>query len=228
MKTQLKKRRSVKKKSEPRNKIKYPLTAWRLKMKNRRKGPAQCAHLSKDLSMEEKKGKVLDLRRQAYTYREIEAITGINYGTVRNYIISALEELKQEQMEKAELLRTMELQRLDKLLNKIEPQLKKGNLFAIDRALKIMERRAKYIPNMEVPQKVHLGNDKESPLIEAQNNLEDKLLKLIAGDKELIEQSKKFKNGTDKPSGYDIAPSLPLGALGVEEDEIEEEETDES
>lgn len=218
MKKRLKKTKTVKEQKASSKKVKKQLTVWRIKRKMLNHGPLTARHNCRDLDVEKKKSIVLDLRRQAYTYREIEAITQINYGTVRNYIIAALEELKQEQMEKAELLRTMELTRLDKLLNKIEPQLAKGNLFAIDRALKIMERRAKYIQGMEVPQTVHLGNDKESPLIEAQSNLEDKLMRLIKGDKELLAQSK-------KPSTDQMAPlPLPLGAFGVEdEEEIENE-----
>lgn len=53
--------------------------------------------------------------------------------------------MKKTLQEPADDLRRLELSRLDEALRAIWPKVKKGDLFAIDRYLKISERRAKLV-----------------------------------------------------------------------------------
>jgi hypothetical protein len=69
--------------------------------------------------------------------------------------------LKRTIQEPADELRTLELSRLDDMLKAIAPHVAAGNLTAIDRALKIMERRAKLI-GLDAPAKVDQNNTGET------------------------------------------------------------------
>ena len=70
-------------------------------------------------------------------------------------IISALNKTLQEP---AEEVRTMELERLDAMLLALQSALRDGDLKAMDRAIRIMERRAKYL-GLDVPVGVPLEGD---------------------------------------------------------------------
>jgi hypothetical protein len=65
--------------------------------------------------------------------------------------------LKATLQEPADELRKMELERLDRLLLAVWGQAAKGNQGGIDRALKIMERRAKLL-GLDAPTKVQQEN----------------------------------------------------------------------
>jgi hypothetical protein len=58
--------------------------------------------------------------------------------------------------ESGRMLRAMELANLNRMQSAIMPKAMSGNLRAIDRVLKIMERRARYVPNLDQPQKVEV------------------------------------------------------------------------
>jgi Sigma-70, region 4. len=87
----------------------------------------------------------LTLRASGATYREIARQLDISISTANKYVQSALAEARAGVVETAEDALAIELERLDNMLLSIAPQLRRGNLNAIDRALKIMERRAKLL-----------------------------------------------------------------------------------
>lgn len=84
---------------------------------------------------------VLEYRKQGASYREIAAIMGITHVQVARDVDTALSEIRMASIESVENLRQLELERLDYMLMSIAPKVRKGDLGAIDRALKIGEQR---------------------------------------------------------------------------------------
>src|SRR5262249_60655880 len=66
---------------------------------------------------------------------------------------SALEELRTLGAAEAESLRQLELERLDAMLMGIWSAASRGDLASIDRAIKIMERRSRFL-GLDAPEKV--------------------------------------------------------------------------
>jgi hypothetical protein len=91
-------------------------------------------------------GEAAALRRDGLTYREIAKAMGCSVAGAHDMVKRALREAVREP---AEELRTLELERLDTLYTKtviiIETGSTKEVLNAIDRALRIMERRSKLL-----------------------------------------------------------------------------------
>lgn len=99
----------------------------------------------------ERSVRAMQLRKTGATYRAIaSAITtelGINYTEAQAHkdITRELGRINQELAIDAECVRTLELERLDAYLLSIARDVQKGDLSAIDRALKISERRCKIL-----------------------------------------------------------------------------------
>jgi flavin-binding protein dodecin len=88
-----------------------------------------------------RKAEALRLRAAGHTYRRIADMVGwTNPGTAHEAVMSALVEVTREP---AETLRDLELARLDAMQGAIWDAALAGELQAVDRVLKIMERRAK-------------------------------------------------------------------------------------
>lgn len=88
--------------------------------------------------------KALDLRSAGKTYRDIAQILGISVSAAHNLVSRGMDRLIAKCEEKAEMVRSMELDRLDKLQSAVWDAATTGDIQAIDRMLKIMESRAKY------------------------------------------------------------------------------------
>lgn len=100
----------------------------------------------------EAKKQALSLRASGATYRQIAETLDISVGVAHNYVQNALKDVQQEIDKEADMLRALEVERLDQMLLALAPMLRANqregrtaNLGAIDRALKIMERRAKLL-----------------------------------------------------------------------------------
>lgn len=104
-----------------------------------------------------------DLRVKGNTYRQIAKKLGVSYVQVSNDIKYITSKMEEQTIDLAARDRQIELTRLDKMYLALEPRIRKGDEFAIDRALKIMQQRAKYIPNYEEPNRLLLGEDKDNP-----------------------------------------------------------------
>lgn len=91
-----------------------------------------------------------NLRAAGLTYRQIGETLGIDYGWARELVIRALDEAKYEA---ADVMRTEEGDRLNRLQRAVWQDALNGNLRAIDRVLKIMERRARLF-GLDAPQRV--------------------------------------------------------------------------
>lgn len=101
----------------------------------------------------ERRSAVLRLRKDGHSYTEIEESTGISRGQISKILTKALAEFDAEKRESANALRYLESARLDEVMLGIYPDALKGHLGAIDRTLRIMERRAK-LWGLDAPSKI--------------------------------------------------------------------------
>ena len=90
----------------------------------------------------EREEQSLTLRLAGATYRQIGNQLGITEQGAHAAVMRALKRQIKRMAEPAEEVRQLELERLDRLLVGVWRQATQGNQGAIDRALKIMQRRA--------------------------------------------------------------------------------------
>ena len=84
----------------------------------------------------------LELRKAGVTFEEIANQLGYSKAGAYKAVTSALQKTLQEP---ADEVRTLAVTRLDKLLTAMWPQARQGNQGAVDRVLRIEERRAKLL-----------------------------------------------------------------------------------
>lgn len=102
----------------------------------------------------EKVRKAIELRKAGATYEKIaEALGYENRSGAYKIVISALRDLVQEP---ARELRTLEAERLDSMTLALWARAQKGDLAAIDRLLRIMERRARLL-GLDLPLAIDVG-----------------------------------------------------------------------
>ena len=93
----------------------------------------------------EKTLKALELRKRGLNYTQIGEKLGCARSTACRYVLSELENLADKCREEAVHVRDLELQRLDALYLKAWEAVEEGDLPAIDRCLRVQERRAKLL-----------------------------------------------------------------------------------
>lgn len=87
----------------------------------------------------------LELRKAGVSYRAIGDKLGVSEAQAHRDVKAAMQALAKVQDTIAEDVRVMELARLDDMYFSIATQIRNGNHGAIDRGLRIMERRAKLL-----------------------------------------------------------------------------------
>ena len=118
--------------------------------------PSNSRQKSQQLDTQTRRSFVLSLRKSGATYRQIAQAAEQQFGAdalprgwderyAYNDIARELEKLKTLNSGLTEDVRELEVQRLDELLLSIWPQARKGNHGAVDRVLRIMERRARLL-----------------------------------------------------------------------------------
>lgn len=95
------------------------------------------------IAAHERRKRILELRIAGHTLREIGEQVGLTESAVSMSLTKALEMTQKAIHENAEGLRTLEAERLDQLAKGIHVAAMAGDLAAIDRYLKIQERRAR-------------------------------------------------------------------------------------
>jgi len=108
-----------------------------------------------NLEAAERRNRVLDMRLLGASLRQIAKKVNCSHETVRLDLQRALRELHEEQTDKMEHLRGLELSRLDLAWQAIANKVLEGDLAAIDRFVKLSERRAKLL-GMDEPTKISL------------------------------------------------------------------------
>lgn len=97
------------------------------------------------LVAEEKRQKAIDLRRKGYSYREIGAEIGATHGYCYKLVSQALKRIREETNEIAEDARQLEMERLDQLWMHAYQAVEAGDIGAIDKAVRVMDRRSKLL-----------------------------------------------------------------------------------
>ncbi len=100
---------------------------------------------SRALVAAERRARALQLRKEGASFNDIGAELGMSRSAAHKTVQRGLAELTRLAEGEADELRAMELARLDALLNAVWPAATDGDLPAVDRALKIGERRARLL-----------------------------------------------------------------------------------
>src|SRR6185369_4811876 len=88
---------------------------------------------------------VLRQRRSGLSVEQIAKAQGRTPHEVSKIIKNALQAIREEYSESLADVKDLELARLDELMEPFYKRAAKGDAFALDRIIKIMERRAKYL-----------------------------------------------------------------------------------
>lgn len=105
--------------------------------------------------IEKRRTQAIGLLAAGHTYQRIADQLG--YSSRSTAYNDIKKTLTQQQHHAVEELRALELERLDTATRAIFQDVAKGDLKAIDALLKIMARRARYVPQLEVPQEHELA-----------------------------------------------------------------------
>jgi hypothetical protein len=107
--------------------------------------------------------KALELRKAGMGLVAIGKELGINASLVRDDVNKLLQDRIEDNKENVDYALFLELERLDSFLVETWKQVIKGDLTAVDRVLKIMERRSKYL-GLDAPEKRQIIGDADNPL----------------------------------------------------------------
>lgn len=120
--------------------------------------------IDRRLSAAEKQRYALELRASGATYEEVARLVGWkSVGSAHKAVMKALKDMRREPVEE---LRTLELARLDAMLaGGLYTRARRGDVGAIDRVLRIMETRRRYVPDLEVESKSGGLPGADQPLI---------------------------------------------------------------
>lgn len=157
----------------------------------------------KEYERAERKKNALELRLAGASYRDIAQALNCSVGTATNDCKEALAEIP---MQQADEMRTVELSRLDRLQRAVWPSAVKGNLEAVDRAIKIIDRRAKLF-GLDAPQQVQItANDVDL------DAAVDKMLRVA----EMALEKENAAESFDDVDDFDL-DNLELGAEDADE-----------
>lgn len=116
---------------------------------------------SRAIDVKERTRKALELRKAGASYDQIAEKLGYADGSnVRRAVMGAIEEITEEPAK--EVLK-LELSRLDAMLLGLYQKAKSGDAAAVDRVIRIMDRRAKYL-GLDAPEKSELTGKDGAPL----------------------------------------------------------------
>lgn len=111
----------------------------------------------------EKRLKALDLRKAGMSYRQMAGHLGVSPSMAHRYVLQALEMLDSDAKDKADLIRKLELERLDRMLEGFWDKASDGGYYEAKRVLEIMERRARLL-GLDAPEKHKLLGDVDDPV----------------------------------------------------------------
>jgi orotate phosphoribosyltransferase-like protein len=106
----------------------------------------------------ERRIKAFELRKKGNNYREIAKVLGVSAPTILADVRAVLKELSKEQQKEAADYKALELDRLETLQVKMWELAVKGDQGAVDRVLRIQERRAKLL-GLDAPVKTEFSGD---------------------------------------------------------------------
>ncbi len=132
----------------------------------------------------ERRIRAMELRRDGKSYSKIGEELGCSATRAHKIVTEELQKVRDKLTEETSEVKTLELQRLDELFVIAFERAEAGNLSAIDRCIRLMERRARLL-GLDMPEKMeHIGSMVQDipstpEVLDAQN----KLLKAVADAK---------------------------------------------
>lgn len=124
------------------------------------------------LSAAERKAQAVNLRKKGLSYRRIADQLGCSKSIIAKDIKRELQDLREQTRSDVEELRQLELERLDAFQLFVSNALSNGDVLpAIDRGLKISERRAKLL-GLDAPIQIQVQQQVESAIDELLDDLE--------------------------------------------------------
>lgn len=124
--------------------------------------PQHRRHASRLIAAERRR-KALALRRAGATYDQIAEALEVSVARARSYVDEAIEAINKEIGESAAEVRTIEAERLDEMMRILWPKVREGNLKAMDRVMRIMERRSRLL-GLDAPQEHHHSGEVQHQL----------------------------------------------------------------
>jgi transposase len=118
--------------------------------RRRKRSPKQVAQA---ITIELRREKAMELKRDGWSYRDIAKKLGVSVGTVHTDITDLLDEVNESAHELARKERAAQLDRLDIAIKAIMPKVKKGDGEAILRLERIEKRRADLL-GLDAPTRV--------------------------------------------------------------------------
>ena len=159
---------------------------------------------SRSAEIAERQRQALEMRKAGATYEQIaKALKFADRSNVRKAVQSALQAIIKEP---AEEVLQLELQRLDAMIVGLWAKAKTGDGQAVDRVLRIMERRAGYL-GLDAPKRVEQTN------IEASATPHEELLSRLAGIASTVGAGG-VPSPTDGEAEAGVAPLLGLLGKG--------------
>lgn len=111
----------------------------------------------------ERRIRALKMRQSGMSYREIGRALNVSHVQAWKDVMSCIDELKEQCKEEAEKVKEIELERLDEALKAIWPSVLKGDLGAIDRLIRIQERRARF-EGLDAPSRQEIETNIPEPI----------------------------------------------------------------
>jgi hypothetical protein len=107
-----------------------------------------------------RRARAIKLRVEGNTYQQIADKLECSLYTAHTDVQAVLQERREQAAEDADQVRDVELERLDLGIALVVKQIGKGNLAAVDRLVKLTERRCKML-GLDAPERKLLGYDGE-------------------------------------------------------------------
>lgn len=116
----------------------------------------------KALSATDLAAKALTLRKNGASYVQIGRALGVTPSGARRAVLRELHKVQIDLEETAREVKAMEIARIDEIMMAVYPLATKGDLYAVDRVIKLMDRRSTYL-GLDAPAKKAItdteGND---------------------------------------------------------------------
>lgn len=122
------------------------------------------ANAAKSAASLERQIQALELRRAGLGFEAIGAKLGIKKSQAHRLVQAGLADCRAQVAANADELRSEEVSRLDGMLQGLWPRARKGEAAAVDRVLKIMERRSRLL-GLDAPERRELSAPGGAPLL---------------------------------------------------------------
>lgn len=115
------------------------------RQRKRQQSAKRPPHIAEDVQILERRAKALQLRRAGAHYRTIAKQCGVSLETAYADVQAELTALRAVTEQDAEVIRDLELRRLDDYMLALAPKAQRGDVQAITACLRVQERRSKYL-----------------------------------------------------------------------------------